>query len=266
MKFSLATWIVSKVGNWLNKTIESPKKYLCDFDKISYEVRPGDVLLVEGRNRISRIIRRVTQSSWSHSALYIGRLHDIDDRDLRSEITRYYSGPLDSQLVIESHLGHGTIVRDIKVYEDDHIRICRPEGLARADAQHVIAYSVKRLGTKYHIRHVIDLARFLGISRLFPRRFGSVLFKQHPQALTHEICSSMIASAFTSVKFPILPLVKENENQGVTFTQRNPRLFTPRDFDYSPYFSIIKYPMFAVSSHTTYRKLPWEAGTHDDEE
>src|SRR5574340_167060 len=32
----------------------------------------GDIILVEGEQRISQVIRYLTQSSWSHSALYIG--------------------------------------------------------------------------------------------------------------------------------------------------------------------------------------------------
>src|SRR3990172_9110767 len=35
-------------------------------------LRPGDVILVEGDQRVSQAIRYLTQSSWSHSALYIG--------------------------------------------------------------------------------------------------------------------------------------------------------------------------------------------------
>src|SRR5215831_5370154 len=35
-------------------------------------IQPGDVLLVEGNNRISGIIKYLTQSTWSHAALYVG--------------------------------------------------------------------------------------------------------------------------------------------------------------------------------------------------
>src|SRR5215467_12148368 len=40
--------------------------------KLREHLRPGDVVLVEGDQRISQVIRYLTQSSWSHSALYIG--------------------------------------------------------------------------------------------------------------------------------------------------------------------------------------------------
>jgi hypothetical protein len=35
-------------------------------------LRKGDVVLVAGDNRVSAIIRYLTQSAWSHAALYIG--------------------------------------------------------------------------------------------------------------------------------------------------------------------------------------------------
>ena len=35
-------------------------------------IAAGDVLLVEGNNRISGIIKYLTQSTWSHAALYVG--------------------------------------------------------------------------------------------------------------------------------------------------------------------------------------------------
>jgi hypothetical protein len=35
-------------------------------------LQPGDVLLVEGNSRISGVIKYLTQSTWSHAALYVG--------------------------------------------------------------------------------------------------------------------------------------------------------------------------------------------------
>jgi len=67
----------------------------------------------------------------------------------------------------------------------------------------------------------------------------------------------MIAEAFGSVQFPILPLIKRTEDERVQLFQRNPRLVTPSDFDYSPYFEIIKYPFLDFDPHTRYRLLPW---------
>ena len=43
-----------------------------DLDALKSQIRKGDVLLVEGSQRISEVVKYLTQSSWSHSAIYIG--------------------------------------------------------------------------------------------------------------------------------------------------------------------------------------------------
>ena len=67
----------------------------------------------------------------------------------------------------------------------------------------------------------------------------------------------MIAEAFGEIQFPILPLVKEVDEGKVQLFRRNPKLYTPSDFDYSPYFDIIKYPFLDFNAHSHYRLLPW---------
>ena len=67
----------------------------------------------------------------------------------------------------------------------------------------------------------------------------------------------MIAEAFAEVEFPILPLVQRNEQGRVRLYRRNPKLCTPSDFDYSPYFEIIKYPFYDFADIPSYKLLPW---------
>ena len=64
-----------------------------------------------------------------------------------------------------------------------------------------------------------------------------------------------------AVDFPILPFIDREEDGSVRFFKRNPRLAAPRDFDYSPYFSIIKYPYLGLNDVGLYHRLPW---TDDD--
>ena len=66
----------------------------------------------------------------------------------------------------------------------------------------------------------------------------------------------MIAESFGQVNFPILPLVKHTDQGKTQLFRRNPRLCTPSDFDYSPYFEVIKYP-FMDFYHEEYHLLPW---------
>ena len=46
--------------------------------------------------------------------------------------------------------------------------------------------------------------------------------------------------------------------------RRNPKLCVPSDFDYSPYFEIIKYPFFDFSAQSSYRLLPWSQASPID--
>jgi len=260
----LRDWLAKPFISWLNSERPYEGIPLCDFERIRYEVRLGDVLLIEGRSRVSDIIRSVTNSSWSHSALYIGRLHDIEDPKIRNLLSVHYQGPADAQLIIEGMMGEGIIVKRLSVYKNEHIRLCRPKGLSSQDAQSIIAYAVHELGKDYDVRQILDLARFLLPWSFMPKRFRSKLFELNAGASTKTVCSTMIAEAFTSVQFPVLPLAKANKNKDVELIMRNPKLCTPRDFDYSPYFDIIKYPFI---DYGLYRKLPWNKDglvSHDE--
>lgn len=257
----------AKMIDWLLQDIDEPRLLpLSDFERIQYEVRPCDVLLIEGRTRVSSVIRMITQSTWSHAALYIGRIHDIDNHELRARILQHYHGNIDAQLVVESILGKGIIVSPLTDYSNEHIRICRPHGITRKDAQQVITFVINRLGLRYDVRQTVDLARFLLPWRIFPRRWRSSLFTHNAGISTRESCSSLIAEAFHAVDFPILPVLEESQHAGLELVQRNPRLFTPSDFDYSPFFEIIKYPIIEIGGSAAYRKLPWKQGALSDDD
>lgn len=254
----MINWIRNAVISWLQHKRPLPSTPLSDFARIRHEVRPCDVILVEGRSRVSEVIKLVTQSTWSHAALYIGRLHDIEDPLLQDSLRKHYIGTADKQLIIESELGMGTVVRPLTSYEQEHLRICRPRGLDYSDSQEVVRYAIGRLGTAYDVRQIFDLLRFLFPWFIMPRRWRSSLFSTNPGASTHTVCSTMIAEAFGSIHFPILPLVKRVEGDKVQLYMRNPKLCVPSDFDYSPYFDIIKYPFLDIHDYAAQRLEPWD--------
>ena len=256
---SLKSWAWNKaIGFLLDETnvdALSPTNY----HRMEFEIRPADVLLVEGRLRVSEVIKVITQSSWSHTALYIGRLYDVHDPQAKAQIEQHYDGPPDEPLLIESQLGQGTIITPLKNYKDFHMRICRPKGISPEDVNKVITHASSYLGVPYDVRQLLDLARFLiPWWTLMPRRWQSSLFEHNAQTHTKVVCSTMIASAFASVRFPVLPLIFQDENKKFSLKERNLRLITPRDFDYSPYFEIIKYPLLGKDDLGFYRRLPWD--------
>lgn len=249
--------IANRLSSWLSKQVAPVNTPFCDFERLCYEIRPGDVILVEGRSRVGQVIKLVTQSPWTHSALYIGRLYDIRDPELRRLVNRHYEGEPDDQLIVEADMQHGTIVRAIDVYRQDHLRICRARGLAPADSNQVIGAALEQLGGKYHTRQILDLARFFFPWTILPRRWRSSLFEHNAGGPTRTVCSTLLADAFASVHFPILPFVEKQSDGSIKIIRRNTKLFTPKDFDYSPYFDIIKYPFLSTDETAAYRNLPW---------
>lgn len=245
------------ISGWLNAEQTALGSPLCDYEKLSYELRVADVLLIEGRSRVSDVIRTITQSTWTHSALYIGRLHDIQDPDMRETVRQFYEGNPEEQLVVEAMLGKGTIVTPLSHYQHEHMRLCRARGLSPGDAQKVIGHAIDTLGTSYDMRQLLDLARFMFPYTILPRRWRSSLFQHNAGKPTSTVCSTMIATAFMQVRFPILPVTLKNKDGSFSLYQRNPKLFTPSDFDYSPYFDIIKYPIWNLQKGTHYESMPW---------
>ena len=253
----VSRFISTPLSRWLQRRRPPRIIPLSDFDRIRHELKPSDVLLVEGRSRISDVIKVVTQSPWSHAALYIGRLDDIENEESRAALSRRSAFPPSTQLVIESQLGAGTLVCALTEYADDHVRICRPVGLSAEDAQTISTHAINSLGLNYDIRQIFDLARFLFPWGILPRRWRSSLFRTRAGSETRTVCSTMIAEAFAAVEFPILPLVQRGEQDRIRLYRRNPKLCTPSDFDYSPYFEIIKYPFYDFADTPSYKLLPW---------
>jgi hypothetical protein len=120
------------IGRFLARYLEEPEKGYEPFTPSNYDalkatLRPGDVLLVEGNNHVSGIIKYLTQSTWSHAALYVGR---IGDRETAS------GEPL---VLVEANLGEGVIGAPLSKYARYHTRICRPAGLSAEDCARVCA-------------------------------------------------------------------------------------------------------------------------------
>jgi hypothetical protein len=124
-----------------------------------------------------------------------------------------------------------------------------------------VEYAISRLGAAYDVRQIFDLLRFLFPWFILPRRWRSSLFQLKTGKSTATVCSTMIAEAFGQVQFPILPLVVRQSDGSARFYRRNPKLCTPSDFDYSPYFDIIKYPLTGNFSGTRYDQIDWHSMT-----
>ena len=61
------------ISRYLEKPVRGYEPFTpSDPAVLRQSLEPGDVLLVEGNSRISGVIKYLTQSTWSHAALYVG--------------------------------------------------------------------------------------------------------------------------------------------------------------------------------------------------
>jgi hypothetical protein len=207
-------------------------------------LQPGDVLLVEGNTRISGVIKYLTQSTWSHSALYVGDRLDVKGEDGEPHV------------LVEAQLGEGVISAPLSKYTIYHTRVCRPIGLTEYDCNSVVDYMVERIGYDYDVKNIFDLIRYL-VPMPVPARLRRRMIALGSGDPTKTICSTLIAQAFEQVRYPILPrieLTESREAKREILHIRHHSLYTPRDFDISPYFEVVK-P--TIKAGFDYKKMRW---------
>jgi hypothetical protein len=247
-----------------------------DYANLTKHIRKGDVILIDGDQRVSQAIKTLTTSSWSHNTVYVGDELLVRDHPLRDTVQRRY-GREARHLMIEALVEEGVVVSPLTKYLDFNIRICRPYNLREEDLQIVLDDLISKIGLKYDLKNFTDLTRYLLPFHLIPARFKEDALHFGSGLATETICSSMTAAAFQKVGFPILPerrssrprttreklrlalLGRENRSRytGV-FRARHPTLVVPRDFDLSPYFEIVKFNVIEEGTFD-YRKMKWEA-------
>ena len=240
---------IDHVGRLLARYLERPVAGYEPFTPsdptaLTASLRPGDVLLVEGNNKISGVIKYLTQSTWSHAALYVGPL---DGR---------VTADGEPHTLIEAEVGIGVDSAPLSKYTRFHTRVCRPVGLVAEDCDKVCAYAIERIGLEYDLKNIIDLMRYL-MPLPVPQRWRRRALALGSGDPTRIICSALIAQAFESVRYPILPKITHMESR-VARRQlleiRHHSLYAPRDFDISPYFAVVK-P--TIENGFQYKNLHW---------
>jgi hypothetical protein len=87
-------------------------------DVLRRALRPGDILLIEGNTRLSAIIKFLTQSTWSHAALYVGeRPGDALPNG-------------EPKVLLEAEVDTGVTTVPLSKYAHFNTRICRAAGLS----------------------------------------------------------------------------------------------------------------------------------------
>lgn len=243
---------------WLDNILNIPGRTLVKFitrpsgdymphsihrsDQLASVIQPCDILLVEGDLWVSGAIKYLSQSTWSHAAMYVG---DIIDPDQHRD---------DPKTLIEADLKEGVIGVPLSKYATLNTRICRPIGLSTEDKSKVIGFMMRNLGNSYDLKNILDLARYLFPTPPVPARFRRKMIGLGSGDPTRAICSSLIAKAFQTVRYPILPEAAGDGSDEI-YRIRHSTLFAPRDFDLSPYFEIVK-PTIELAQH--YKSIQWE--------
>src|SRR5712671_6528552 len=201
------------IAGYLQKEVPGYEPFTpSDPEHLRGVIEPGDVLLVEGNNRISGIIKYLTQSTWSHAALYVGPIDGATEPDG------------EPHALIEANIGEGVTSAPLSKYYPYHTRLCRPVGLSYEDRTTVCRYAINRIGFGYDTKNIVDLMRFL-IPLPVPQRWRRRMI------------------AFGSVRYPILPKITRAASRKARreiLHIRDSSLYMPRDFDISPYFEIVK--------------------------
>jgi hypothetical protein len=256
-----------------------------DLDALHRHVSPGDVVVVEGDQRISAVIRYLTQSSWSHAALYVGDELLRRDEELRAEMLACFGS--DAHHMIIEALLDGVVASPISKYQHLNLRICRPHNLKPHDLKKIIDDAVSSLGWCYDLRNILDLLRYL-LPPVRPSRFRRHAPWLGSDVPTEVICTSHLGHLFRRIGFPVAPEIEpldeaeqlpageplsglrrlfNRRNEApypVRFRERHPSLLTPRDFDLSPWFEVVKFNAIA-DARFDYDRIRWcDAGPPEE--
>ena len=248
---ALRRWLGERLSRYLAGPVADPGTAApADAARLLACLRPGDVLLVEGQSRVSVAIKYLTQSTWSHAALYTGRAVAPCGAD---GLARCF---------VEADLREGVRAVSVAAYAGLHCRVCRPVGLDPREVDAVVHFVTGRLGQRYDLKNVFDLARYLFPTPPVPVRWRRRMLALGSGDPTRAICSTLIAAAFQSVRYPVLPDIESLPSADPACSgcvreilhARHHSMYVPRDFDVSPYFEVVKPTLAAGFDH---RVLQW---------
>ena len=199
-------------------------------------LRKGDVVLVEGSSRFASAIKYLTQSTWSHAALYIG---DTLGPPAEGEEPR---------VLVDVDVVDGVRTIPLSTFSGLHTRICRPVGLGEAEVAALAEFMLSRKGITYDLKNIFDLARYFIRTPPVPGSMKRRMLSLGRGEPTKAICSTLLAQAFESIHYPILPEVElvDVDSPGARRARReilhirHHSLYAPRDFDVSPFFQVVK--------------------------
>ena len=129
------SWLGKRIASYLTKEIPGYEPSTPpDFASLERSIQPGDVLLIEGNTRIASVIKYLTQSTWSHSAMYVGPIDGSATKDGEAHV------------LVEATPVEGVVSAPLSKYRFSHVRICRAHALTPQDRAAVVRHVTDRIG------------------------------------------------------------------------------------------------------------------------
>jgi hypothetical protein len=273
----LGNWLTERIARFLAKPLSAYElRSHNDMERLKRNICKGDVLLVEGDQRVSAVIKYLTQSSWSHAALFVG-----DDLVRRGGELRDLAldgfGDESRHVLVEALVDGGVVASPLSKYANFNVRLCRPHRLRSDDLVEILDDAVASIGSRYDLRNIVDLAVHLLRVSILPRHRQREALSLGSGGGSQVICTSLLGRLFHTVKFPVLPVVtypdpprdeapqrwsflrrrrRDRSLYEGVFHRRHPTLLTPRDFDLSPYFDIVKFNVIEDRAFD-YLRIAW---------
>jgi hypothetical protein len=278
VRHAIREWITQRVTRFLNAPIgHYEQHHPNDLDALFRSIRKGDVLLVDGNQRVSVLIKYLTHSPWSHAALYVGDELLRRGGALRALAEEHFGD--EARHVLVEAVTDGVVASPLSKYVNHNVRICRPQRLRGKHLVHILDAAIGAIGWRYDLRNVIDLALHLGSAALLPPRHRKRALRFGSGAARSVICSSLLGQLFDDVGFPVLPQVTLSDAPGdeeeerprvpllsvlagrrrATYRRRHPTLLMPRDFDLSPFFRVVK----VGSLELDYERIAWQEAVEE---
>jgi len=173
-------------------------------------------------------------------------------------------------------------------YIDYNVRLCRPHRLRAEHRKSILDECVASIGWRYDLRNILDLAVHLFFASILPGHHRADVLRFGSGASGQVICTSLLGQLFHKVGFPVLPSVTYPDQESAQrvpskpspwwffrnrgraphsglYKRRHPTLLTPRDFDLSPYFEIIKFNV-VPERRFDYSQIEWAPDAMNDED
>lgn len=174
--------LASLVAGYLSQPLRrADAAAAADLRCLAAMLRPGDVLLSDGKTRAAALVRRMTRSRWAHVSMYVGPLGE---------------GP-DPRCVVEADIAAGVRAVPLSEFAGEQVRVLRATLLKEEERRRVAQWVVGRIGDDYDLALAWSL-----LLRLLPLSLPFGL-RRLPGGTRRFICSSLLAQAFMLVGYQV---------------------------------------------------------------